>query len=233
MIIDKNLDPLSVCFPKTNIRKWHNNSLLYILSTLLISIIIIDFNIFPIFHLCIPVLILSSLSTRRIWSGFPLSLANISAIFNMRYHSGKTDSFVCFSIQTHRCQGHSRITVVVHHRNLQAASASVVRVLRPISRSDGWGIGRVERGSVCGRFQLSWFDYKLHRSPPHRNRRQSQFQHLCYCSHAHHTCRRTGYVGFNYSQFGSRAIRWRQNDWHWNRRPHVCRSKATFRKCQS
>ena len=39
------------------------------------------------------------LSTRRLWSGCPpLSLANISAMFNKRYLSGENDSFVCFSV---------------------------------------------------------------------------------------------------------------------------------------
>ena len=38
------------------------------------------------------------LSTRRLRSGCPLSLANISAMFNKRCLSGENDSFVCFSV---------------------------------------------------------------------------------------------------------------------------------------
>ena len=58
IIIDKNLDPLSVHFKKTTLE--NDTIILTYLSTLLQKINIFDFSIFAIFHFRIPVSILSS-----------------------------------------------------------------------------------------------------------------------------------------------------------------------------
>ena len=73
----KNLDPLSVYFHKTNTRKRHNNSLLFV------NYVTVNyyfwFQYLLIFHFRIPVSILSSFRPPASFDhGFPLSLANIN-----------------------------------------------------------------------------------------------------------------------------------------------------------
>ena len=78
IIIDENLDPLSVYFPKTNIRKRHNNSLLYIfVDFVTINLWFQYLCNFSLLHSSVYSFVISS--TRRLRSCFPLSLANISA----------------------------------------------------------------------------------------------------------------------------------------------------------
>ena len=94
----KNLDPLSIYFHKTNTRKRHKNSLLFV------NFVTVNyylwFQYLLIFHFRIPVSILSSFSPLADFDhGFPLSLANISIMINKRYLLGKNDSFICFSIR--------------------------------------------------------------------------------------------------------------------------------------
>ena len=62
------------------------------LSTSLQKINVLDFSIFVMFHLRIPVSIISSFRLLAGYrsDGFPLSLANISAMFNKRYLSGES-----------------------------------------------------------------------------------------------------------------------------------------------
>ena len=84
----KNLDPLSVYFHETNTRKRHNNSLLFV------NFVTVDYYLWfqniLIFHFRIPVSILSSFRPLAGFDhGFPLSLANISAMINKRYLLGE------------------------------------------------------------------------------------------------------------------------------------------------
>ena len=99
-IINKNLDPLSFLFQKTNTRKRHKNSLLFV--NIVTKLNIFDFSIFAIFHFRIPVSILSSfrpLASVMSYLAFRYRLStSVRCLIYKRYLSGENDSFVCFNV---------------------------------------------------------------------------------------------------------------------------------------